>query len=65
MSDFFANSKAGFAVDILEVSSEHICDIITENYAAKIPFYIRKLSLDDYFSEKITGAFVIKTIQNA
>jgi hypothetical protein len=58
-------SEENIAPDILEVSAEHIYDIISESYSEKIPFYVRKLSLEDYFSEKITGAFVIKTIQNA
>ena len=30
-----------------------------------LPSYIRQLSLDDYFSERVTGSYAIKTIQNA
>jgi len=30
-----------------------------------LPEYIRVLSLEDYFSEKVTGSYAIKTIQNA
>jgi hypothetical protein len=58
-------SEDTIAPDILAVSSEIICHIISETYNGEMPFYVRSLSLDDYFSEKTTGAFVIKTIQNA
>lgn len=30
-----------------------------------LPEYIRELSLEDYFSERVTGSYAIKTIQNA
>lgn len=53
------------APDILAKSSEIMCDILSENCAGALPGYIRKLSLDDYFSEKVTGSYAIKTIQNA
>ena len=53
------------APDILAVSSEIICDIIKENSSEPLPFYARNLSLNDYFSEKVTGAYAIKSIQNA
>ncbi|MCL2665603.1 MAG: phospholipase D family protein, partial [Defluviitaleaceae bacterium] len=58
-------AEDNIAPDALEISSEIIYAIINENYSDEIPYYIRKLSLNDYFSEKTTGAFVIKTIQNA
>lgn len=51
--------------DILAVSSRIICAVIKENSTGDLPFYIRPLTLDDYFSEKVTGAYAIKTIQNA
>lgn len=51
--------------DILSLSSKIICEIIAENHEEERPFYIRTLTLDDYFSEKVTGAYAIKTIQNA
>lgn len=53
------------APDILATSSKVICRIIKEHYEGEIPFYIRELTLDDYFSEKVTGAYAMKTIQNA
>lgn len=53
------------APDILEVSSNIILNIISEYSNREIPEYIRKLTLDDYFSEKVTGSQAIKTIQNA
>ncbi len=52
--------------DILAASSRIICEIIKEHCDEKsIPFYVRELTLDDYFSEKVTGAYAMKTIQNA
>ena len=53
------------APDILAISAQVICDIIKEHSDSEIPFYIRKVTLDDYFSEKVTGAYAMKTIQNS
>jgi hypothetical protein len=53
------------APDILKVSSEVICDILREFYSGEVPDYIRHLTLDDYFSERVTGAYARKTIQNS
>ena len=53
------------APDILSVSSEIICGIIREHSDDGLPFFIRELTLEDYFSEKVTGAHAIKAIQNA
>lgn len=50
--------------DILKCSSEVICDIISEN-TAEMPEYVRHLSLENYFSEQVTGKYAIKTIKNA
>ena len=52
------------APDILHYSSKVIVEIITE-FADEVPNYIRELSLDNYFSEQVTGKYAIKTIQNA
>ena len=52
-------------VDILEISSEVIFNIIKEHRSEDIPSYIRKLDLEDYFGDRITGAQAIKKIQNA
>ena len=52
------------APDILKCSSEVIVSIITEN-AESVPEYIRPLSLENYFSEHVTGKYAIKTVQTA
>ena len=57
-------SEDDFAPDILESSSNIIFDIIG-NCIAQMPFYVRKLNLEHYFGEKITGQYVIKAICNA
>ena len=51
--------------DILAVSSRIICEIIREHTDTEPLPFVRELSLDDYFSEKVTGALVIKTIRTA
>ena len=51
------------APDILNFSSKIIASIIKEH--ADVPDYIRNLTLDDYFSEKVTGKYVMKTIREA
>lgn len=53
------------APDILAYSSSVIMDIMSEYSQAPLPDYVRSLSLEDYFSEKVTGSYAIKTIQNA
>ena len=53
------------APDILAVSSMILMDIFQEYHQGDIPNYARELSLDDYFSERVTGSFAIKTILNA
>ena len=50
--------------DILNYSSKVIRDIISE-HAAVMPEYVRELSLENYFSEQVTGKYAIKTIKNA
>ena len=47
--------------DILKASSETLLDIFANNLE-NVPDYIRKLSLEDYFSEKVTGKYAIQTI---
>lgn len=49
--------------DILQVSSQVIVEIM-QDYA-DLPPYIRTLSLENYFSEKVTGKYAIKTIKAA
>lgn len=53
------------APDILAASSRILMDIFREYHHGDIPHYARELSLDDYFSERVTGSFAIKTIVNA
>lgn len=52
------------APDILKLSSEIIVDIINQ-FAETTPKYIKTLSLENYFSEQVTGKYAIKTIRNA
>ena len=53
------------APDILAASSQVLLDIFSEYAEQELPFYIRPLNLEDYFSEKVTGSYAIKTIRNA
>ena len=53
------------APDILAVSSKIIIEIMREHVDGNLPEYIRELSLEDYFSERVTGSYAIKTIKNA
>ena len=52
------------APDILMISSKIIVDIIEEN-TENMPTYVRGLSLEDYFSEHVTGKHAKETILNA
>lgn len=51
------------APDILKYSSEIIVSLIGEY--AEVPEYIRPLSLENYFSEQVTGKYAIKTVRSA
>lgn len=51
--------------DVLQVSSIIMHDIIAQYAEGKVPYYIRRLTLDDYFSEKVTGSQAIKKIKDA
>lgn len=53
------------APDILALSSHIIVEIMQECNCSALPEYIRELSLEDYFSERVTGSYAIKTIRNA
>ncbi len=53
------------APDILQASAAIIYTIISEHLDRDLPHYVRQLTLDDYFSEKITGSQAIKTIKTA
>ena len=64
LEELKSDEDAG-APDVLAVSSEVICAIIREHSTGELPFFVRKLTLEDYFSEKVTGSHAIKNIQNA
>lgn len=53
------------APDILKISSEIIYQIIKEHSDIELPQYVRLLTLDDYFNEKITGSQAINEMKNA
>lgn len=53
------------APDILKTSSQVLMEIFKEYGPEKLPEYIRTLSLEDYFSEKVTGGYAIKIIRDA
>lgn len=53
------------APDILAISSDIIVDILSEYAEDTLPEYVRSLTLEDYFSERVTGSYAIKTIQIA
>lgn len=53
------------APDILAASSQVLIDIFEEYGGRELPTYIRTLTLEDYFSEKVTGSYAIKTIRSA
>ena len=53
------------APDILAASSQILLDIFSDYSSRTLPAYIRNLTLEDYFSEKITGSYAIKTIRSA
>ena len=50
--------------DILKASSVILRSIFSENLS-HCPTFIRELSLEDYFSEKVTGKYAIQTIKTA
>lgn len=53
------------APDILAESSRVLVELIQMYSEAPCPSYIRPLTLEDYFSEKVTGSYAIKTIRSA
>lgn len=53
------------APDILAVSSRIILEIFKTFGNGTVPNYVRELSLEDYFSERVTGSYAIKLIRNA
>ncbi len=53
------------APDILAASSRVLLEMFREYLPGPLPGYIRELTLEDYFSERVTGSYAIKTIRNA
>ena len=53
------------APDILAASSQVLQELFVQYGEGELPPYIRPLTLEDYFSEKVTGSYAIKTIRNA
>jgi hypothetical protein len=51
--------------DILAVSSEVIYNILKENTTGALPGFVRQVTLETYFSEKVTGSQAIKSIRDA
>ena len=58
------DDEAESAPDILAVSSQVIVRIISQ-HSDNVPSYIRELSLEDYFSEHVTGKHAKNSIINA
>lgn len=58
------DDDAESAPDILQDSSRVILEIISEHTEA-IPQYVKALSLENYFSEQVTGKHAIKLIRDA
>ena len=50
--------------DIFAVSSEVLCALISK-HSGKLPRYARKLTFENYFDEKVTGAAAIRKIRAA
>ena len=63
--EIMKSDESESAPDILAVSSQIIVEIMREHSDTELPEYIRELSLEDYFSERVTGSYAIKTIKNA
>lgn len=59
------SDEAESAPDILAASSAIIVSIIREYIKGDLPAFVRELTLDDYFSERVTGSYAIKAICNA
>ena len=53
------------APDILAVSSAIIVSIIKDHTEEDLPAFVRELTLDDYFSERVTGSYAMKVICDA
>lgn len=59
------DNESESAPDILAASSRVLLGIFSECTENKLPSYMRPLTLEDYFSEKVTGRYARETIRNA
>ena len=59
------DNESESAPDILAASSRVLLGIFSECTENKLPSYMRPLTLEDYFSEKVTGCYARETIRNA
>ena len=64
MMEQMKDDEAESAPDILALSSKIIVEIMSE-HSETVPKYIRELSLEDYFSEHVTGKHAKEMIINA
>lgn len=60
--DMMKDDECDSAPDIMKVSSEVMYDILSMYSSEDLPFYVRKLTMDDYFSERVTGKQAIQAI---
>ncbi|MCL2182794.1 MAG: hypothetical protein FWB85_04920 [Chitinispirillia bacterium] len=65
MLDELKTDEDAGAPDILAVSSRIFCDIVRERHSGEAPPFVRELTLEDYFSERVTGSHAIKAIRSA
>ncbi|MBQ3541172.1 MAG: NgoFVII family restriction endonuclease [Phascolarctobacterium sp.] len=61
--DELKSDSTEHAPDILAKSSEIILAIFKEYAEDELPFYVKTVTLDNYFSEQVTGKNAIKKIQ--
>lgn len=53
------------SVDAIKFSSDILVEIFSTFGDGELPRYVRELSIDDYFDEKVTSTYAIKAIQTA
>lgn len=53
------------APDILAASSNVLVELLQEYSKEKLPFYVHTVTLEDYFSERVTSSYAIKNICEA
>jgi hypothetical protein len=63
--DDAAVNDSGAGRDVLALSSTVLRDLFAEYTPAPLSSFVRPLTLDDFFGEKVTGGHTIKTIRDA